>query len=243
MHSKLNFSSKDSWSLYESHRNSMTELLVELIKEVEVREPKTNVLIVGAGNLNDLNLKKLLSCTSGSYEFWDLDLASVEMGLRRQKVEVDPRVRATQCDVSDPGAVLDCLSGEREFDLIVSTCLISQLLLSQKTKQDKSRTIVEHLNFLANSTKVSVLVTENMELISPADKPVPAPFLEATVLSQCMTPIGMLGELDIELAFFRSKLFSEKYTLQGIDPWFWQLNDNCTFLVSAAVFRRFNIGG
>lgn len=82
----LNRSTQGSWSDYGEHRRHMMELVLDAAKATESATP--SICILGAGNLNDLDLLKLLK-RFPTITLIDLDRQAVVAGVARQLETID----------------------------------------------------------------------------------------------------------------------------------------------------------
>jgi hypothetical protein len=142
-----NAASRDGWDTYRSHRKAVTELLVSVAPSRPGR-----ICILGAGNGNDLDLAHLVAVYR-EVHLVDLDAEALALGVGRQGC-ADPR--SVRCHGAvDVTGMLNVLAGwsadtavtdgdlvacrdrpVREaglalpspFDVVASTCLLSQLI-------------------------------------------------------------------------------------------------------------------
>ncbi len=84
---RRNSQAADAWSLYASHRDRVTQLLLTARTADSDR-----LLLLGAGNANDFDLSKLLK-TYREVVLTDLDVSSLENGLARQGLAANDRIR------------------------------------------------------------------------------------------------------------------------------------------------------
>lgn len=136
--------SPDRWRDSAIHRAKV----MKHILESEIPE-RSSICVLGAGQANDLNLKTLLQRFS-SVTLVDLEGATLIQAANRQNVVEDPRLRlvrnidVTGLDLasrfkpgdSDAQPFIDTANSYRlkdigePFDMVVSTCLLSQLVLA-----------------------------------------------------------------------------------------------------------------
>ena len=143
----LNAETRDRWDTFASHRANVTALLAA------GRDPgKTRLCILGAGNGNDLDLPALLNAHR-EVHLVDLDAEALADGVRRQGVADHPALRTYGgIDVSGmldmmgtwspgtsigPAELSACAEGPARrvgamlpgpFDVVASTCLLTQLI-------------------------------------------------------------------------------------------------------------------
>jgi SAM-dependent methyltransferase len=136
-----------NWSQFSSHRDRVCDLIESLA-------PGGSLCVVGAGNCNDLDLPRLLARFE-SVTLVDLDRQAVEQGAARQLGDQQPeRLALIEADVTGAFGLMHELAGRgqalesadlqllfaalqvrplpaelgRTFDLVISTCLLSQLI-------------------------------------------------------------------------------------------------------------------
>lgn len=89
----LNRSVAGNWDLFARHRARTTDLIVSI-----AGADPLSLCVLGAGNCNDLDLRRLLG-TFADVQLVDLDLDAMRAGVRRQTVPVD-RIRVHRGDLS-----------------------------------------------------------------------------------------------------------------------------------------------
>jgi hypothetical protein len=88
---RRNVESRDTWQRYARHRERVSELLLDTVKEPATRTRRLCVL--GAGNCNDLDLKRLAE-TFGEIHLVDLDGDALAEAVRRSGLNDEPdRIR------------------------------------------------------------------------------------------------------------------------------------------------------
>lgn len=108
-----------TWELYTPHRERVTRLLLD------ARRPSSQRLcLLGAGNLNDLNLVELASAFR-EIVLVDLDAAALQRGLSRQGFAEDARFRViAPMDVSGVFSVLAKMgNGLQAKNDVIDSCL------------------------------------------------------------------------------------------------------------------------
>lgn len=145
VHLQRNQSSQSAWELFAEHRSHVTDIMTSA--------GGGRLSVWGAGNCNDLDLSKLVTCFS-EIHLIDIDKDAIQRGLKRQGLESADGIFVHQIDVSGSFDVLEswsnvtpgdeisrglvnfasaCLPQElREFDVSVSLCLLTQLIDSIK---------------------------------------------------------------------------------------------------------------
>ena len=117
--SRRNSAAAEAWTLYTPHRVRVTQLLLD------ARSPSAKRLcLLGAGNLNDFDLARLLAAFS-EVVLVDVDAESVRRGLVAQGFADDDRIQiVTPVDVTGIFAELSLLSpGSTTKDELVERCL------------------------------------------------------------------------------------------------------------------------
>ena len=150
--SDFNAETRANWDIFENHRNHTTAMICDAKKYLSQNNPEPSIAILGCGNGNDLDLKRIAE-TFAKVHLFDFDPAALEH-LRseqlnkpelRESVVVESLVDLTgvAAELDDLPAAMndaqvvklaekarhvnDVLPG-RKFDIVVSTCLVTQLL-------------------------------------------------------------------------------------------------------------------
>ena len=150
--SGFNSATRKNWDLFASHRECTTRLICESVGRSQSSAADPSLAILGAGNGNDLDLKTL-AAKFDKIHLFDLDATALEY-LQAKQLD-DPEVAQavvieSPVDLTGAAAELDSLPDElteakavelgaklqsvnnvlpgRTFDLVVSTCLLTQLL-------------------------------------------------------------------------------------------------------------------
>jgi hypothetical protein len=93
---RRNLAADDTWNLYGPHRERVTRWL-----QRSHRSTTDRLCLLGAGNLNDIDVVRLLA-EFREIVLVDLDAAALERGLQRQGVLGDPRIqRIAPVDVTE----------------------------------------------------------------------------------------------------------------------------------------------
>jgi len=165
-----NLRGRDAWDRFASHRQEVTQLLLKAAEELSSQagirsaadheavglaksgpRPSLRLAVLGAGNLNDIDLQSLLR-SFVSIDLFDLDGAAMRAGLERQSHVADPRVSVHEVEITgiadlliqcgpqttlnDPvlqqcfagTETVDWLGVEKPFDVTTSICLVTQLI-------------------------------------------------------------------------------------------------------------------
>lgn len=169
-HAERNRQTRAHWDQFDAHRTRVTQLLIDAANSASVatgsdgqslrntHTPAT-LCVLGAGNCNDLNLPRL-SEVFEQVILIDIDGEAMQSGLDRQgRPEHIKTVRAdvTQDDIS-----------LQQFDVVASTCLLTQLFVDIDPSQPNSETAfaqvrLQHIQKLLQLTKplgTGILVTD-----------------------------------------------------------------------------------
>ncbi|QDT41305.1 hypothetical protein Pan241w_13650 [Gimesia alba] len=144
---QFNLASRPNWETGARHRETLMKYLTGLVGDRQGR-----LCVLGAGNCNDLDLKRLLQVYS-EVHLVDLDESALEYGVQSQEVADDPRVFRYVRDLTGAGEELAgfeaastlpetdlseiiqrfsqpaALDLPGPFDVVCSTCVLSQLIL------------------------------------------------------------------------------------------------------------------
>ncbi len=238
------------WELSINHRGIVTELICS-----EAPQENGSLLILGAGECNDIEIGLLLD-KYAEITLMDIDSASLRAGVSRQNVNLDPRVvpiggvdlaqstRLLERYAREPSeqlrstimerSVIHELSGLGKHDVIVSTCVLSQLIGKVVTCfEDREEEFVEllkivrrsHLEIMLNGLHpggVGILVTDFVsseslpELLETED-------LQTTV-SKAIETNNFFHGLNPQMVarvLTESDLTNQLQTLDVTAPWRW----------------------
>ena len=264
-HVRLNQQSIDAWQSVTSHRRKVTELLRHAATKAQ--PPAERLAVLGAGNCNDLDLATL-SQLYREVELFDIDIDAVEQGVRRQCAEPfadEARRRIQIAPPTDVTGIADLLSqwpidGQddcsatklieqrlndlpegvpvQSFDVVVSVCLLSQLIFSvtqtiglsplgMRIIQSLRR---QHLHLLLSMLRRKGIAVLIVDFVSSDTAP------ELHSISESMLPEAA-SELINRQNFFTglnpgviahqlrndAQLSVEIASLQQVLPWFWDL--------------------
>ena len=268
---KRNAETRTHWDEFRSHRERLTTLLV-----ANRPSASQSLCVLGAGNCNDLDLPRLLAAFS-EITLVDIDLAAMQEGLARQGtgdsfdrlvlVEADVTgthrtlerfaARSGGLQETDIQAVLSQLQElpliaqlSRQFDCVVSVCLLSQLIDGVRRvvgeAPDRFVPLVQairrqHLATLLRLTAPGgkgILVFDFVssltcpELLTVADEELPQ--LAERLVSQGNFFTGLRPS--IVANDFRAQLVSlnEGNQPEIVDPWRWNLGPR-TYMVQAVM--------
>ncbi len=139
---KANKETRNNFKNYTSHRNRSTDLILS-------QEKSGNILIIGAGNCNDIDLKTLSSIFE-EVHLLDIDQQALEYGVNNQ-IGFTEKIHFHIADISQVSNSIDKLIAEpfgsrakriikslqslpfnstlsNSFEMVVSQCLVSQLV-------------------------------------------------------------------------------------------------------------------
>ena len=150
--SRFNSVTRKNWELFASHRERTTDLICESFGRSQRPAANSSLAILGAGNGNDLDLKTL-AAKFAKIHLFDFDATALEYlqaeqlndPQTAQSVVIEPPVdltgaaielesltgKLTEAQAVELGAKLQSVNHvlpDRTFDLVVSTCLLTQLL-------------------------------------------------------------------------------------------------------------------
>ena len=116
---RRNTEADSAWALYAPHRARVTQLLLDALSSMGER-----LCLLGAGNLNDLDLATL-STAFREIVLVDVDAAALRRGLSRQGLAEDARFRVmAPTDVSGVFAELAAMKNDRQVgDEAIDGCL------------------------------------------------------------------------------------------------------------------------
>ena len=256
-----NRDTRNSWDQYASHRQKMMELI-----EMHTGEIPGSICLLGSGNCNDIELPHLLN-TFDSVTLVDLDPNALEFGISQQGVKDHPKLRVLSgVDLSGILAFIEawqtqtasnqekerCLhtlqnskplaAYHGKFDLVISCCLLSQMILtithtqlSHKEKQHLIRLLRnQHLGQLLQLTKPTGNSLFTTDVLSSDTLPdiqntnfQPSPDLLSVLAKERklfpgLNPFGILRDIH--------KLFPGALQTFLSDPWVWNLSEERSFL-------------
>ena len=222
------------------------------------------IAVLGAGNCNDLDLKEL-ALSFQEIHLFDLDLVSMADGVSRQRPgdtskiqlhdEIDLSGRAWRTPSSGPDRDSEeiCPAENSGFDLVISTCVLSQLMetvgkldLGDRAERELMLRVRDrHLSLMSGlvaSGGTGVVVTD-MASSGCASDLVECPESKASELmgslirtGSCFTGLspGAVSEALGQAAAVSGRIQDPKFT----QPWLWQLDEARRFLVYALSFTR-----
>jgi len=147
----FNSKSQQSWALFENHRNQITQLIIDALQSLASASQKPTMCVLGAGNGNDLDVAQLAEHFA-SIHVIDLDRSALDRLWQRyddqpevqKKLQLVPDIEFSGITSSlaklneNPAeamaqsvydqALRAHFSVEEKFDVVVSTCLLTQLI-------------------------------------------------------------------------------------------------------------------
>jgi hypothetical protein len=261
---QLNLETRDGWHTFAPHREHVTELLVRA-------GDGGRLAVLGAGNCNDLDLGRLLA----HYEqvtLVDVDRESLREGIRRQGLEPGAALRLrAPVDAGSGDAARQLVRGgavttqtvarsrahaisDAPFDVVASTCLLTQLILARVAEYGQSHPRCLDLVQLERSVHLQLL----SELVRPGGRAA----LVSDLVSSDTAP-HLLGLAQAELPDAMRELVSQHNFFTGLNPyviveqlrteasygadpesitlhapWLWPLTNERGYLVFAISFVR-----
>ena len=263
----VNRSTVENWVSFASHRRRVTDLIVDRGFWQDSR-----LAVLGAGNCNDLDLK-MLAASFAAVDLFDLDAKALARGIRSQLMESSPCLfmhgdvdftgilprlamlpqkldqRAELGELVHLAARIPSLgNGAGGYDVVASTCVLSQLISSAVLALGESEPLLPllvltmrktHFRLLCNMVAPGGTVVFVSDLVSSDSCPALLahskndlqPLMEAVVRDRNfftgLNPyaiLGMLGETEDDLCLH--------------PPWLWRMSSQRAVLVYALTFRR-----
>lgn len=147
----LNSKTQQSWDLFENHRNQISQLIIDALQKLESGNENPTLCVLGAGNGNDLDVAQLAKHFD-SIHVLDIDRLALDRLWQRyeDQPEVQQKIQLV-ADVEFSGITSSLIelgenpteaivkstydqslrvhySTEEKFDVVVSTCLLTQLI-------------------------------------------------------------------------------------------------------------------
>lgn len=146
MQARFNLSTQSHWQYFAAHRAQVEQLLLP-----DCSYPAGRLCVLGAGNCNDLDLPRLME-RFDEIHLVDLDPAAVAQAVRRQGVDVSPKIRLhAPVDLTGIADALGSWRGRSPaadaidavirraadaphpalggpFDVVLSPCILSQIV-------------------------------------------------------------------------------------------------------------------
>jgi hypothetical protein len=255
-----NLESVDGWSLYENHRQRVTNLLAQHGSQ------DRSLCIVGAGNCNDLDLSFLLQ-RFGKLTLIDLDADAMRAGIDRQSIENNSRIHILKQevtgihkwlsesanDLSDSPALLLSELIDRlkqtgdigQYDVAASVCLLSQLIEFVEFRfvdPDQKLAAIsairkQHLQMLSRATKQSGCSIVVNEIVSSDTLPELLTTSNqelAPTISRAIQAGNFFSGLNPQAVAEAVRAISPNATVELTSPWVWNFAHR-TYAVYAVV--------
>ncbi len=262
---RLNRETLDHWSLYRSHREAVAHLVGQAPQPASAR-----LCVLGAGNCNDLDSARFTR-RFAQIHLVDLDRQAVVKGVQWQRPPNPERIQI-HGGVDLTGVLKTLATWQRnqprresidhcirealafvglpflgQFEVVVSTCMLTQLIDSVVSMTGSSSIPLElvralrlrHLRLLAElllPDGVGILVTDFALSYDSTREALPrkrgrAAFPGSSFLGVNPEELFALVRKD---AFLRSRVHQTRLS----PPWLWQQNPRRTLLVRAIRFQR-----
>ena len=236
-HVESNRQSRDAWARYGPHRARVTGLVTDLLP------PAGRLCVLGAGNLNDLDLPEVLG-RAGGVELVDIDTDAMDGALRRHGLHGDDRLRLHRCDLS---GLLGEASPAGAFDVVLSAGVLTQMLQSVvDAGLDPDTTVTVTLRVrdrhLADMTRLTrpgghaVLVTDTV----PTSTAPHLRDLEPDQLEPAMAALVAGGNFFTGTNPYRIVAVLEEAGAADValhDPWLWAVTPDRDHLTYAITWR------
>jgi hypothetical protein len=277
----LNGSTRGQWTLFDSHRREIERLLGQVLPErdpllLAASPVKPKLCVLGAGNCNDLDLRWLIERFSEVHLF-DIDAEALRRATTRQNVTAEPAVVShAPVDLSGLTTTLDRwllappTDGDIEaavqiaaqtplpatpgtFDVVVSPCLLSQLIAPVRQRIEKRagwqrlrKTIItRHLAMLMELVRPGGHALFLCDVVSSDTEP-QLPQASPEKLEDVLQNLADRGrtfrDLDpraiIDTLRQHPRLAEMICQLKRTTPWLWHLGPRRTYLVYALLLRK-----
>ncbi len=250
-----NLATAEAWTWYAEHRAKVTSLLERLAGDAS----GLSLCLLGAGNLNDVDLRRLLA-RYVSIDLVDWDIDAMQQGLRRQSIDTQQAISICgPIDLSHSATIARSNRGaadlpRRDYDSIASLCLLSQLIdqtaQSHGANHPQLLTAIQavrhrHLRLLADHLRpggMMMLVTDFVssdtcpELLTIDERTVPAAahgWLNAgnffTGLNPAVLRQSLLNDRDVAPLWRDVRLHA---------PWRWRISARRAYAVYALEATR-----
>lgn len=232
MQARFNRSTQSHWDHFAAHRQRIEQLLLP-----DVSHPAGRLCVLGAGNCNDLDLRRLCE-RFDEIHLIDLDPAALEAAARRQGVgerrsvhlhaPIDltgiadtqgawrdrapsaAAISAVACRAEEaPLAELDALAGR--CDVVLSPCILSQIVGYARDALGRGHPRAAELRTVVRQRHLRLIV----DLLSPGGSG-----LLVSDLATAGSPqeLAAPGACSGELSNVMNKLVRRRDTFAGLDP-------------------------
>lgn len=271
---ELNSKTQQSWDLFENHRDQVTQIIIGGLQTLEPANENPTLCVLGAGNGNDLDVAQLAKHFA-SIHVLDIDRSALDRlwqryddqpeiqkkiqlvsgvefsGITSSLVELGERPTEANVKSTYDQSLRVHYSADEKFDVVVSTCLLTQLIDAVvQTLGHENEWVIPltigirdgHLNLMASLCKAGgrrVLVTDfvssdTMPELASADDP-------ESVLALARHAIDSRNFFTGANAFsIREKLVELQHVtnhdaVEIVPPWRWQIGQRY-YLVTAVSY-------
>lgn len=279
--SRNNSKTRDAWQRFDSHRTRIADLICRSAGKLSngpgIENDRPSLAIFGAGNGNDLAVERLLE-TFGRIHMFDLDQDALDhlkdrhcqSRLAKEVIHVEPAIDLTgivtelqrypqnatrpQAEMfADKARAVPNIITDRQFDMVVSTCMLTQLfdgvLQAVGAAHPHTHFLMfalreGHLNLMCRAIRpggVGLLVTD---IVSSDTLPELKNAKEESVLAIARQAIKQRNFFTGTLPWAIKDLLSTML-LESADqpwevhsPWKWQIGTNRCYLVTAIEFAK-----
>lgn len=268
---RFNLASRPNWESGAGHRETLKRYLTGLAEKQQGR-----LCVLGAGNCNDLDLKQLLQVYS-EVHLVDLDQSALDYAVEAQAVSDDPRLFRYVRDITGAGKELagfEAASTSAEtdlseiiqqfsqpaelnlpgpFDVVCSTCVLSQLILQAvnavgdthpQFEQLLNTIRAQHFQTVVDSINeggAGLVVSDFVSSESAADLKEVPDFQFTQYLSQLLSSRNFFHGVHPGVLFSQLKgntpLAGLVRDVEMLPPWRWDLGSR-QYAVAAIRFHR-----
>lgn len=264
-----NASSKMRWQSFGSHRMEVARLLSRAAAEGGAGRP--TLCVLGAGNCNDLELPRLAE-RFGEVHLVDIDRGAIELAATQQGVREWPGLRLhgpidltgiahvvsrwvnwtppqQERDLATELASTAPLPEVGTFDVVLSPCLLSQLIYSVSR--------VLKMRSLTDDALVAAVRKRHLRMLAELLRPGGVGVMAIDLVAQETFP-NLAKATAADLDELMPRLLQEGFYFKGIEPalvesglrdagitridftrpWLWQFGRARRFLVYGVLFRR-----
>jgi hypothetical protein len=223
-----NRSTAENWASFSSHRRQVTDLIVGC----RFRQ-NSRLAVLGAGNCNDLDLKRL-TASFASVDLFDLDAKALARGVRAQSMEQHPRLfmrgdvdftgilpklttlrqkSARQANLEDLVRLagrIPSLGNKAGYDVVASTCVLTQAIWSAVIAVGESHPLLPYIVLAMRNTHFRLL----FDLAAPSGRVV---FISDLVSSDSCPEL--LGHVKDDLRPLMEAVISNRNFFTGLNPY------------------------
>ena len=252
---QFNAKTRANWDLFENHRKQTTTVICDAKKYLPMNQTDSSIAILGCGNGNDLDLKRIAE-TFSKIHLFDFDPTAVEY-LKSQQLD-DPALSQSviiepPVDLTGVAANLDDLSADfteaqvaeliekarqvkdvlpdRKFDVVVSTSLLTQLLASVVSSLGDDSKYKNAMMIAIRDGHLKLMV----DLIRPGGAGV---LISDFVSSDTLSELASADDDESVLTLAR-KAMDERNFFTGTNPW--SMKDALAKLIVEDPFEPWNV--